>query len=158
MRTHLEHVQGSVLVALPDLDLADQVGMILHQHIHPVVDLQGGAAESGGSFGSHLLVLSFFQDWVPQKLPWGKSGAFLETWRRPQASLESTRWLGLCVSTPQGFGESRKKKARRSSPQHHHSPPRPKLSSKNLHSDLKMSSTGLGDSRLEVEGFPVSHL
>jgi len=44
--THLQQVQGSVLVALPDLDLANKAGMIIHQHVHPVIDLKGGVVGS----------------------------------------------------------------------------------------------------------------
>ena len=36
---HLEHTQGTSLVALTDHNLADQVGILPHQHVLEVVDL-----------------------------------------------------------------------------------------------------------------------
>lgn len=79
--THLQHVQGSFLVALPDLDLANEAGMIIYQHVHPVVDLKGGAAASRGSPWLSFWFLGYL---VPDA-----------TCRAP---LEKTRYLDLQVS------------------------------------------------------------
>ena len=37
---YLEHIEGTALVALTDHDLADQVGILSHQHVLETVDLK----------------------------------------------------------------------------------------------------------------------
>lgn len=39
--TYLEHVQGATLVALTNHNLADQAGILSHQHVLETVDLKG---------------------------------------------------------------------------------------------------------------------
>lgn len=36
---YLEHIQGTTLVALSDHNLADHVGVLSHQHVLEIVDL-----------------------------------------------------------------------------------------------------------------------
>lgn len=38
--TYLQHIQGATLVALTNHDLADQAGILSHQHVLETVDLK----------------------------------------------------------------------------------------------------------------------
>lgn len=54
--THLQHIEGSLLIAFTNLDLANEVGVICHKGVHPVIDLKGGGA---GMCSSSQLTFGF---------------------------------------------------------------------------------------------------
>lgn len=54
--THLQHIEGSLLIAFTNLDLANEVGVICHKGVHPVIDLKGGGT---GMCSSSQLTFGF---------------------------------------------------------------------------------------------------
>lgn len=55
--THLQHIEGSLLIAFTNLDLANEVGVICHKGVHPVIDLKGEGAGMCSSSWLYLWVL-----------------------------------------------------------------------------------------------------